>query len=137
MTIKKFIAVLLAITCFGSVFMFNVSATDYSKYYPVSGSDKFEEEWVITAFLYYEDSNERAGTIEYGYDELFFNEDYVNTKGLDYSTKASVKRMNYDTDYNYGDPAAAGKWSGVSVRHYPYTVRYRITFIDAEPVVKG
>ncbi len=137
MTIKKIIAALLVISCFVSAFMFNVSATDYSKYYPVSGSDKFEEEWVITAFLYYEDSGERAGTIEYGYDELFFNEDYVNTKGLDYSTTASVKRMNYDDSYTYGSVAAAGKWSEVSVRHYPYTVRYRITFIDAEPVVKG
>lgn len=86
----------------------------------------FTYEWEKT--VTYRVSNKDIGTMTYGFDMDWFNEDYVWTKGTECETTAMLQRLNNDISYISGSKAKKGSYSKVEQNHQSYSVNYKIRF---------
>lgn len=132
MKIKKSFAskVLSLIMIFAmfSICTISASAKDISKSFS-QGSHTFNKKWEVHAAWIYEASpgvSVQVGEYKYGFNTLFFNEDYTHLHAFDKKHQAYVKNSNGTATNN----AKAGYWSKAEIRHSGNSVQYKITIFN-------
>lgn len=92
------------------------ASAETNAYVYKSGASNFVNEWKITKDWYV--NGVIIGTMKYGYDKTFYNEDWCNTAAAD-THKGGLKRLARDGSVQWGPEktgASAESWK--ELRHY-------------------
>lgn len=110
----KMVAVLTA------VIMVTSNAPTASADTVTNGDNNFEKAWEISILV-----DDGQGVLTYGYNTLFFNEDYSHAYHSDYNHYAFLKNENGAFS---GSNKKAGKWSKIEVIHNGTSITYGIAY---------
>lgn len=121
---NKFIVCILVMSiCF---FCVPRSAQAYTEYETSkNGKNNFLQEWEVS--ITFKDNSAYIAKFVYGYDDDWWDEDYVWTRGYNCRTQANV--VNGKGCYS-GDNVSARMWSIIEIHHKTQNtyVKYRIWF---------
>lgn len=119
---KKFLSIIMSALILTTLMSISVSAVTYSK--TKTGASKFKEAWDVTT-TYTGDYDIPIGAMQWGYDTVLINEDYVYTRGVD-GHKSQAKLKQGDNAVITGRVANAYYLSDIMERHRSDTVKYYI-----------
>ena len=126
----KFLATSLAVAVMTAATVTPVSAatTGYTDETSVRGSSNFTSEWEKTTTYKVNNGTVTVGTMIYGYDKDYINEDYVWTKDTECYSRAKLYRDGHDKNSIYCAGSQKGKntYSKIEVTHQTYYVSYKI-----------
>ena len=124
----KMLSVVMVIVIMATIMVLPASAAGYSNNASVRSSSTFNSEWEKTRT--YKVGSDTIGTMIYGYDTDWINEDYVWTKATECHSTAMVYRDGYDADWSYcaGPEKGRNTYSKIEVTHRTYYVYYKMKF---------
>lgn len=127
---NRILSIVIVVSFLFTIYAITTSASYYTTKQK-SGASEFNNTWdVETQYRkYIDDPNAfiKIGTMIWGFDPTFIDEDYTWTCGLNNNnSQASVFRNGYDSNSHYGDYKISGAWSRIDVTHKTTTVTYGI-----------
>lgn len=85
----------------------------------------FDDEWERTVNVYYINTNALVGTMIYGFNRSYIDEDYVWTQSLSYKARPVIKNANGTYKGAWKKGSLSG-YSKIEVRHAGNSPKYRI-----------
>lgn len=119
---KKFLSIIMSALILTTLMSVNVCAATYSK--TKKGAINFKKAWDVTT-TYTNEYDIPIGAMQWGYDTVLINEDYVYTRGKD-GHKSQAKLKQGDNSVINGRIANANYLSDIMEKHRSDTVKYSI-----------
>ena len=92
----------------------------------LSGSSYFDDDY--EAFIMYvQNGSLEIGTLQFGFSNLFIDEDYCYARGLLCNCQAAIQRVGYDSSIKWGPLSEGARdYSIYDLNHKTDTVKYGI-----------
>lgn len=130
---KKLIKNITTVVCLCACLSIGLSSTPVSaatwKSKTVDNSKGFKNAWEKTVTYKLDNAKKtNIGSMTYGFDTDWINEDYVWTMSMEGYSLAELQRIGVDDELQYGSKKGMKKYSKIEVKHKNTHVKYQIKF---------